>query len=58
MMRFCLPVLTLILGISVLFITESPTLAVIAAVLPNSFVLGYFFDKMGAGEKKSKEQNF
>ncbi len=56
MMRFLLPALTLILGISVFLMTESPTLSVIAAILPNSFVLGYFFDKTGAGEKNSKNQ--
>ena len=46
MLRFALPILTAVLGGSVFLITVDPTWSIIAAILPNSFFLGYIFEKI------------
>ena len=44
-MRYALPILTAACGLVGLFLSPNPSIAVIAALLPGSAVLGYLFDE-------------
>lgn len=56
MLRFALPILTVILSGSVFLITINPAWSIIAAILPNSFFLGYIFEKIEINEKNNKNE--
>lgn len=55
-MRFALPVISVVLTLLVSMSIDDSALIAIAVVTPNSFVLGYLYDKFKQQEKEDHEQ--
>ena len=59
-MRYALPILTAACGLVGLFLSPNPSIAVSAALLPGSAVLGYLFDEnenAKSAEKADRDKN-